>query len=379
MQKVKFPVDADMIHALRKEKKLTYKDIENISGGLISEMSLKHFLNKGLKVDEDIIDNLANIFECSKNSLIDKKYLLSTNLSFEINKIIGNLYYQNHEDINSNYAQIIKKFREKNDLRIMLNVSHRLFITLSSEDYILDKSVFVKTFNIIKNNYLYNYFISNRNITYILDKEADNLYSKIISASGDYNTQQVILMFLFVFILFDAIFLMEAVASTCQLVPERKTNKADQYFSLTYRCEKMRNTLIDFILYKEGKFDNPNIIDFGIDDKVIESIILMLSSCEKCYQHINGVYVDSEYINRASLSAILSHLEKIFVTIDIKLPEENFLIESYKMNTSRFGIQYNILKIAFNKLNPPRKTNNKNVQNYKQGFLDCLLFSKYIK
>ena len=199
---------------------------------------------------------------------------------------------------------------------------------------------------------------------------ADNFFSKVVTASGEYNTQQVILMLLYAFILFDAIFLEEAVASASQLVPKRKTEKADQYYELTYRSEKMRNAFIDNILYKGLQFDNPRIIELGIDDKVIEDIALILAACEKCFQHINGNNLDSEYINIASLSAILTRLEKVFLTVGLKLPEGNFLNEYINMNTSCFGIQYNLLKAIFNELKPPRKPVNKG----QQGFINGMVF-----
>jgi hypothetical protein len=199
-------------------------------------------------------------------------------------------------------------------------------------------------------------------LTGIQDTVAGNLYSKIIEVSGNYNTQQVILMFLYVFILFDAIFLEEASASAAQLVPERKTKKADQYCKLAYKSEKMRDALINLILYKGYQFDEPDIMEKGTDDEVITGIALMLAACEKCYQHIYGNYTNSEYINRAALSAVFSRLEKVFENIGIGLPSEDFLVEYAKMNTSRFGIRYNALKAVFNALNPPRKPKDKTVE-----------------
>jgi hypothetical protein len=39
------------------------------------------------------------------------------------------------------------------------------------------------------------------------------------------------------------------------------------------------------------------------------------------------------------------------------------------MNTNRFGIHYNSLKMIFNKLNPPRERCNKENQAFGWGFL----------
>jgi hypothetical protein len=175
-------------------------------------------------------------------------------------------------------------------------------------------------------------------------------------------------MFLYVFILFEAIFLEEAVASATQLVPERQTKKADQYFEIAYKNEKMRDSLIDHLVFKNYRFEEPNITEYGIDDTVIEGIALMLAACEKCYRHIHGNFVDSEYINRANLSGILTKLEKIFDTLEIKLPIGNFIAEFINMNTTRFGHYYNRLKAAFKELNPPRKPKKHQFNNFLLGF-----------
>ena len=368
MEKKGMPIDTALIKARIKELGYTYKKIEEISEGQITESSLKHFLNKGSKIDANTLDVLADLLEVNnKNDFIDKDYLFSINLPFEVNAIVRNLYLRNKEDINRYYAEKIKDFRMQADLRTMLNEAHRLFLVLSSEDFIFDKTAFVKAFNIIGTEFIQENCIANMRLTGIQDTVANNLYSKIINASGEYNTQQVILMFLYVFILFDGIFLEEALASATQLVPERKTEKAEQYFEITYRNERMRNTLINLLLYKGYDFDTSRIIEFGIDDVVIEGIVLMLTACEKCFKHLNGYYVNSEYLNRADFDAILTKLEKVFETLDIELPVNNILTDYVNMNTSRFGINYNMLKTAFNSLNPPNKPKNKELEGFYAG------------
>jgi len=373
-RRITFKVDSIFIKARMKEQGFSYQDIEKASEGMITEISLKHFLNKGTTTDEETIDMLANLLNCSKLELVDKKSILSMNLSFEINNLVDMLYQSNHEDINQNYSKIINAFRSKLDLKTILNRAHHLFIILLSKDYIFDKTAFVKAYNIIADNYIHDNCICNTYTTGIQDTVAQSLYSKITAASGEYNTQQLLLMFLYVFILFDAIFMQESVASVAQLVPERKTQKADSYLELTYRCEKMRDTLIEMIIYKGGQFDNPEVvIDNEVDDNIIETIALMLAACEKCYQHINGDFVDSEYVNRAALSAILRRLEKTFYNLEIELPEENILMEYCNMNTTRFGIHYNKLKMIFNSLNPPRKRRDKEQEAFALGYCSAKL------
>ena len=376
MKKIMLPVDSVFIKARMKELGYTYKIIQEISDGKISEMSLKHFLNNGKqdphkakRVDEETLNILANLLSCPASHLIEKDYFLSTNLSDEINLAVENLYLRNKEDVNSVYNEEIKKFKTNMDLKLMLDQTHFLFQQLATDDYVFDKTPFVKSFNSIRERLILDKCIANRELTEIQDNLADNLYSKIISASGTYNTQQIILMFLYVLILFDAIFTREAIATASQLTPERKTSKADQFYVLTYRSEKLRNLLIDWVLYKGFIFDDPQIIELGIDDIAIEGIVLMLAACEKCYRHINGIFCDSEYINRAVLSAILTKLEKIIIELGIPIPEDFVATEYIKMNTSRFGIHYNALKAFFRKLNPPKKRQNKELGAFACGFL----------
>jgi hypothetical protein len=264
---------------------------------------------------------------------------------------------------------MIKTFQNDVDQKKILNQAHHLFMTLLSGDLLIDKTQFTKTFNIIIEDFEKEDCITSMQLTNINYDAANYLFSKISQASGDYSAQQVILMFLYVFILFDAIFLVEAVASATQLVPERKTEKADQYYELTYRSELMRNELIKSIIFKNKQCSYQDKMDNGIDDIIIEGITLMLAACEKCYQHINGIYVHSEYLVRAEFSAILTILEKIFDAIDIELPKEKMLDEIFNMNMTRFGKYYNMLKMSFNSLNPPRKQRDKNKESFIFGFL----------
>jgi len=369
-RKIPIKVDPTYIKARMKELGYTYREIEELSAGKITEISLKHFLNKGNTTDEETLDMLADLLNCSKVELVDKKSILSMNLPFELNCLVDKLFLSNREDINLNYSRIIKNFRTEVDLKTILSRAHYLFDILASKEWTFDRTAFIEAYNVIVERFINDDSICNAQITGIQDTVAQNLYTKITSASGEYNTQQLLLMFLYVFILFDAIIMQESVASITQLVPERKTQTADSYLVLTYRCEKMRNALIEMILYKGGQFDNPQIIiDNGIDNEVIEAIVLMLAACEKCYQHIHSDFVDSEYINRAALSAILRRLEKIFLTLDIPLQEDNYFIEYCSMNTTRFGLYYNNLKMLFNSLNPPRKRHDKAQDSLIFGFL----------
>ena len=91
-RKIPIKVDPISIKARMKELGYTYNKIEVESEGRVTEISLKHFLNKGTSTDEETLDILANLLKCPKTDLIDKKSLLSLNLSLEINMQVDKLF-----------------------------------------------------------------------------------------------------------------------------------------------------------------------------------------------------------------------------------------------------------------------------------------------
>jgi hypothetical protein len=350
-----FPVDRDAIKAKMKEMRITYADIEFASTGQITEHSLKHFMNKGLKADEKTLKCLAGILECNMNEIIDRSYRLSENIPFEINKMMDNLYKRNTEDIMPVYSSKMEEFRTDADLKAMLNCTHHLFNILTQEDAFLNKNLVNRSFYRILNELKQNKAICSFRITGLPNEIFKLLHDEFIKYSSDYVPHQVCLIFLYVFIIFDAIFFEECIATTAQLMPQRKNEKADEYCNLTYRNERMRNALIDKILYKEYVFDSPVLTAMSLDDAFLHGVILMLAACEKCYLHIKEPYTDSEYINRAELSAVLKALETIFHELEIDLPE----LTPMNMVNTRFSRTYLELKTYFNLLNPPKKPRNK--------------------
>jgi hypothetical protein len=246
---------------------------------------------------------------------------------------------------------------------------------MSKEDYILSKDAFTEGYDLLWKVFSSECCISN-DFTGIKNDDAKYLFNKMkIYPDEEYDSDHAFLMFVFVFILFDTIFQEESIASACQLVPERKTAKADQYLDLISKSNKMRNILLGHVLYNI-KFDNSNILEYGIDDIVIEGIMLMLAACEKTYQHINSDFVNSEYLNRASFSAIITRLEKVFYDIGICIPKCDAFVDFIDMNTTRFALYYNKLQLVFKALNPPRKRTNKELNDVLKGITFMNLMNK---
>jgi hypothetical protein len=166
-----------------------------------------------------------------------------------------------------------------------------------------------------------------------------------------YNPQQVILIFIYVCIIFDAVFLEELVGSAFELMPQRANNKADQYSHLAGTSEKMRNVLIDMVIYQGYCLDRPDVEQLGIVDLMIDGIILMLAVCEKCRKHVEGEFVASEYVNRATFDAILNKLKGILSKTGINVPNYTPM----ELCCTRFTILYNGLKNLYTSFNPPKR------------------------
>ena len=109
--------------------------------------------------------------------------------------------------------------------------------------------------------------------------------------------------------LFDTIFLHEAIASVTQFSTERFGDKAEQYSLLTHKTEILRNTLIYQLTEKDLTMNESMVQE--IADELLSGVQLMLLACYKVGQHINGNHFSSEYVNRTELNAIITELTRI--------------------------------------------------------------------
>jgi hypothetical protein len=368
-RKAMLPVNRDVIKTRMKEMGFTYLDIEALSGGQVTEHSLKHFSNKGMRADEKTIKCLAGILGCVMNDIVDKPYQLAENLPFETNKMVDNLYVRNKEDIMPIYSRKMDEFRSDADLKAMLDITHLLYNIFSRDDIYLNKEPVTRAYNRIIAALIESESICNIHFTGLANEASEILLMRFNKHIGKYTPQQGFLIFVYVFILFDAIFLEECISTTAQLMPQRKNEKADEYCNLTYRSETMRNTLLDMVLYKNKVFDNPDISISERDEVVLKGVITMLAACEKCYSHIKGPYTDSEYVNRSELSAILKTLENIFYELEIDLPAFDIV----ELTNTRFGRKYFEIKSFFNLFNPPKAPKHR----YIEGMFDGLLIGKW--
>jgi hypothetical protein len=368
MENTKLPIDKKTIVAKMKAHRLTYEKIQELSNGEITVHSLKNFMNAGKKAEEHTLAILAGMLECDVNDLVDKGYLLSENVPFEVNKLIGRLYTQNKNDIMVFYKSQLKILKTDQRFVSMITVASNLFYNFAKVDVNFDKGVIQKAIGIMQSELKTKETCCNSGLLDIQQKEKLDYFRKAVlelKENTPYSPNQVMLVFTFVFIIFDAIFLEECVASIIQLVPRRYCDKAEQYLNLSYRSEKMRNTLLDrfyaenntALIFEEEEDDNfhpksdAQILLLGQDDVLIEGIILMLAACARCRSHIDGNNTYSEYVDRPTFSAILQSLENIFDELEIELPIDNL----GDMLKTRFNSRYIALKMAFNKLCPQNR------------------------
>jgi hypothetical protein len=253
----KFKVNRQMILRLMKDRKLHYPDIEESSSGLITVQHLKYLISEPrAKTSEERLKMLAFILECHTKDLIDPDDLISGNVSSEINSMTRDLYIRKREDIQVLYSKKIEEFKTDVKLATMIEETRLLFKIFSDENIYIDEELIVKAINQIIEFLREENCISSSRLTELTLKDANNLFEQFNKSRGKYHPHQLLLIFTYVMIHFDAIFLVEAIASAAQLMPER-TNKetAFQYFELTKRSENMRDTLLELILYQRDIFN----------------------------------------------------------------------------------------------------------------------------
>jgi DNA-binding Xre family transcriptional regulator len=362
-QEVYLPVNQKTIKSLMRKKGLTYSAIENDSNEVLTETRLKYVLNKGKQITLNELSLLAAHLDCELNDLVEPSFLLSMNISSENNRLVSKLYSR-CKDVLPRYGEEMKKFRDESDLAGMLNITAHLFLILTKQDIYFEKEEPIKkALEIIKSSLKDNTLITGSEFTGLKKDIQENIYKDIISLKDKYTPHHAMMIFLFVFIIFDAVFIEECVASTVQRIPQRKTDFFQQFCNLTNRIEKMRDTLIEKIVFVGEMFEDPKILELESDDTLIDGIILMLASCEKCRIHIDGFYTFSEEVNHASLSAIIRKLENIFDELEIEMPKD----DPSKILTSRFSGKYAKLKTIFNMMNPPSTPKNQMLIGYILG------------
>jgi hypothetical protein len=245
----------------------------------------------------------------------------------------------------------------------------RLFSEFSHEDIFTNREIILKVIKLIKTEFKQDNCIANA-VTEITAKTNNDLFELFKQTETSYHPHQLFLIFTYAFIIFDAIFNVEMAASVKILLPERLNDKVIQYLGLAKRSEIMRDKLIDLVLYKgvqfEGVFNGMRIEDTGLDDILLEGIILLLAACEKYLQHLDGDYTESEYVNRATFSAVLKHLERIFAKLDITLESIDNLPD---MASSRFGRTFLLMQSLFKAVMPERPK----VKTYTEGRNDVMM------
>jgi transcriptional regulator with XRE-family HTH domain len=360
--KAKLRLDVAMIKERFRATGLRYQDVEERSGGQITVRQLKYYMNQNCPIDEDTIRLLAEILECEENDLIDKDELLSENIPGDINILLTNLYERKKEDIQVTYKNAITNLMEQWELKKMLQIAHRLFMIFTSDDIDFNRELIVKAMDIVFSTLKESTCISNQRFTG-LSKEFSERLIKLIAKinDGDYHPQMIILIFLYVNVIFEAVFLEEIICSAIEIMPQRANQKEQQYFLLAATSEKIRFTLIEKIFNQGYLLEDNKVEELGISDLLVEGVVLMLAACEKCLKHIDGEFIASEYVNRATYDAILNKIIKILSNVSIEMPSPTV----FDTFGSRFSIEYNALKFIFKFLNPPKKP-----RNYHEGYQD---------
>lgn len=372
---VKLKLDAAMVKERMRATGLRSRDVEEKSDGQITARQLKYYVNQNGPADEDTIRLLAKILQCDENDIIDKDELLSENIPGDINIMLARLYERKKEDIQVIYKDILTDVMTKCEVKKLLQIAHRLFMVFADEDIDFDRKLIVAAVDIVTSTLTESTRICNQRFKE-LPKEFSERLMELIGEKNDghYHPQMTVLIFLYVNVIFEAVFLAEMVCSAAEIMPQRANDKAQQYFVLAALSEKIRFTLIEEIFYRGYMLEDNKAEELRIPDLVIKGIVLMLAACEKCRKHAEGEYVASEYVNRATFNAVLNKLTKILSDISIELP----LPTALDTFGSLFSKKYLELKILFNSRNPPKRPRNYH-DGYHDGEITGFFMGKYFR
>jgi hypothetical protein len=360
---MKLSIDPQMIRKLLRDSGKSYADIELESSGEIDVNTLKYSLNtKKPSMSDKKIEHLAEILGCDPNDLLNKETRISSNLPYEIKTLVSDLFDRKRGRIQTIYRKTMEEFVSHPSIKEILNEGNELFMLMAGKDDVYDKENILRIYRHIFEKFNAGATYCSSSITGLNYQDIKSIFDHFSIPNDHYNPNQTFFVFVYATILFDAIIQIEAAASVAQLIPQRTTDRADEYFELTKRTEEMRNTLKNLILHRGYRFDSPEIENFDLDELLMQGIVLMLATIHECKKHLEGIYVDSEYMRNDILAAISRFLEKIFDNLGIAIETRN----SFDMITSRFGQYYSSMKSMNNLINPPAKR----VDKYSQGCRD---------
>ena len=293
---------------------LSYTKMEEITGININRW--KHILNQGGYITDSELKIILDVIQCDHKLIVDKDFQIKQNTPLEIEILVNKLYEKRKGDIQPVYESIMRDSQKNGKIESFIGEANRLLDTLFSCDNFDTNPT--SAVSLIIDEFQEDRIFSG-SLVEIDERAISNIY-KIINDSIHLSSSQMALtVFLYSLVIFDTVFLHEAIASVTQFSIERFGDKAEQYCLLTQKTEILRNTLLYQLTEKDLMMSDSMVQE--TTEELLSRVHLMLLACYKVGQHINGNHFSSEYVNRTELNAIITKLTRIIKDLGIEISE----------------------------------------------------------
>jgi len=334
---MKVKIDADKVRYYQETRCLTYEDIAICSNGVFNINSLKYALNSGLQLPEEKADLLAQILDCELDDILEDGFIRTKNIPARFILLTKSLYLEQREDINTFYKALLAVQMRSigfQNLTTQCGGFYEIFTRPSLEDDPTTKIVLAREFILATcspNGDAFSAWIglNQGHFSYYL--------ARLTEEDEGYSSHLVVLVFLYVFFLFESIFLEELVASAVQLSSERRSNVVDQYYAISIPLENLKSTYLDFMLHSPGlRFDGSKFIFGHYDEQFYEDILVLVLACNECLLHLDSDFVASQYVNRKVMHGIVTRILRTASRIGVYKGSES----SIDFTATRFGQRY---------------------------------------
>ncbi|MCL2193581.1 MAG: hypothetical protein FWB78_09330 [Treponema sp.] len=329
---MKVKINTAMLRLELRNLGLSQADMVSFSG--INKNRWNYIYGGGFAKEAEL-QKIADILQCDTDLLIDADFRIGQGVPWEIERLVRKLYEKRRGDIQPAYELMMRDHQRKGKIEKFIGEANRLMHAVFHEDPLEEPNPFSATLLVV--NDLRKDRIFSDSYAELDEQRIEAIFSVVKDSRECNMAQGALALFLYALVIFDAVFLMESIASVTQFTIERFGNKADQYRSLTVKTEILRDTLLKAMT--EGDLKIGEEMEYPIRDKLLEGVYLMLFACHKVGQHLNGDYLSSEYVNRTELDAIITRLTRIITGLGIPVPDAPIGISGTRFERHLFIIR----------------------------------------
>ena len=329
---MKIKINTAMLRLELRNRGLSQSDMAGLSG--INVNRWKYIYGGGF-VKEAELQKISDILRCDINLLIDEGFRIGQDVPWEIEKLVRKLYEKRRGDTQPAYELMMRDHQRKGKIEKFIGEANRLIHAVFHGDHLEEPNPYSATFLVV--NDFWKDKIFSENYAELDERKIEAIFSVVQNSRNCNIAQEALALFLYALVIFDAVFLMESIASVTQFTIERFGNKADQYRSLIVKTEILRDTLLKALTVEDLKIDDE--MAYPIMDKLLDGVHLMLFACHRVGQHLNGDYFSSEYVNRTELDAIITRLTRIITSLGIPIPDAPIGISGIRFERHLFLIR----------------------------------------